>query len=469
MNTLETPQCTGKLGSVVGHAARRGIYRGGVIANASSLFGSTVVTSLFGFAFWVVAAQLFDPATVGAGGAAISAMQLVATAAMLGLGTLLIGELSGAAGDRAELITTALLTSTSAGLVGGAILASGAQALWSTETVPSGVAGIALFSGTAGVSAALLVLDDATIGLRRASWQFWRNLAFSILKLAALPLAYFGLGLDDSIGLLTAWFAGAVLSIVVVAVFAGRARVRLIAPPQLDLFRRYGGAAFTHHWLNLSSAAPRLLLPVLVAAYLTPATNASFYSALLLISFAYVASTHLGTALFGIQRGDVRVLQREVRRTIKVCVAIAAIALLVFGAGGNLLLSMFGSGYDDAALPLAILALGTFPNAVRSQYIAICRVNGDLGRCAVISSLGSALEILLPFVALAAGAGLVVVACAWVSAMLLESLVLWPAVAAAAGQGSRVPWRTSWLAPRTFAATGGIVAAGAVSAQKDHG
>jgi O-antigen/teichoic acid export membrane protein len=387
---------------------------------------------------------------------------------MLGLGTLLIGELSGAAGDRAELITTALLTSMCAGLAGGAIVAAGAQTLWSPEMVPSGIAGIALFAATAGVSAALLVLDDATIGLRRASWQFWRNLAFSILKLAALPLAYFGLGLDDSIGLLAAWLGGALLSIVVVVVFAGRTRVRLVAPPQLDLFRRYGATAFTHHWLNLSSAAPRLLLPVLVAAYLTPATNASFYSALLLIGFAYVASTHLGTALFGVERGDVGVLERELRRTVKVCAAIAAAALLVFGAGGDLLLSMFGSGYDEAALPLAILALGTFPNAIRSQYIAICRVNGDLGRCAVISSLGSVFEILLPLVALITGAGLVVVASAWVSAMSLESLVLWPAVAAAAGYKRRAPWPADWLAPRTFAATVGIAGtADTGSAQKD--
>ncbi|HEY1359140.1 MAG TPA: hypothetical protein VGF21_12620, partial [Thermoleophilaceae bacterium] len=434
--TLETPpQRAGVLGSVRSRAASRGLYRGSVITNAMSLFGSTVVTSLFGFSFWVVAAHTFSRSAVGAGGAAISAMQLVAMFSMLGLGTLLIGELSRKAGNPARLITTALVASTATGIVLGLLVAVGARAL--SDIVPDGFAGLGLFAATAGVSGALLVLDDATVGLSRASWQFWRNLVFSILKLAALPVVAIVLGLDDAAGLLLSWLAGAALSIVVIVVLAGRAHMRLLARPRRELFGSYGRTALTHHWLNLSSGAPRLVLPVLVAGFLAPAVNASFYSALLLVGFAYVVSTHLGTALFGVASGDHGALESELRRAIKICAAVAAGALVVFGAGGHLLLSMFGSGYTAASLPLAILAAATFPNGVRSQYIAVCRVNGDLGRCATVSCLGSAVEILLPLAALAGGAGLVVVSSAWVAAMFLEALVLWPAVAFAA----RLPGR----------------------------
>jgi O-antigen/teichoic acid export membrane protein len=436
---------------IAGQAARLGIYRGSVITNAISLFGSTVVTSLFGFAFWVVAAHMFSRAAVGAGGAAISAMQLVATAGMLGLGTLLIGELSRNAEHPARLITTALLASLAAGVVGGLALAVGAQALSSSGIVPQGIAGLALFAATAGISGALLVLDDATVGLSRASWQFWRNLVFSVLKLAALPLVAIGLGLDDSAGLLLSWLFGGVLSIIVIAVLAQEAKVRLVAWPRRELLGSYGGTALTHHWLNLSSAAPRLVLPILVAGFLTATANASFYSALLLVGFAYVVSTHLGTALFGVASGDDSSLERELRRTIKICAAVAAATLVVFGAGGHLLLKMFGGGYAEASLPLAILAVATFPNGVRSQYIAACRVNGDLRRCAVLSCLGSGIEILLPLAALVAGAGLVLVACAWAAAMFLEAIVLWPAVAFVARLPGSFPQLMSWTAPRTFA------------------
>jgi O-antigen/teichoic acid export membrane protein len=442
-----TPRRDWVPGLISARAASFGIHRGSVVTNALSLFGTTVVTSLLGFAFWLIAAHMFNRAAVGAGGAALSAMQLIANAGMLGLGTLLIGELSRSVEHPARLITTALCASAGAGVVGGLGFAVGVRALSSSGIIPHGIMGLALFASTAGVYAALLVLDDATVGLSRASWQLWRNVVFSAVKLALLPVVALVLGLEGSSGLLLSWLGGAVFSVLVITVLAGRANLRLIARPRRDLIGSYGGTAL----LNLSSGAPILVLPMIVAAYLTPAANAPFYSALLLIGFAYVVSAHFGTALFGIASGDHNALDRELRRTIKVCGAVAVAALLVFGAGGHLLLSMFGSGYVEAWLPLAILAVGTLPGSVRSQYIAVCRVNGDLRRCALLSCLGSGIEILLPLAALAFGGGLVLVACAWVAAMFLEGTVLWPAVACAAGLPGRFSRLTRWIAPRTFA------------------
>lgn len=437
-------------GSIPARAASLGIYRGSVVTNAVSLFGTTVVTSLLGFAFWLIAAHMFSRAAVGAGGAALSAMQLIANAGMLGLGTLLIGELSRKVEHPARLIATALCTSAGAGVVGGMAVAVGAHALSSSGMIPNGIVGVALFAATAGVYAALLVLDDATVGLSRASWQLWRNGAFSVVKLALLPVVALVLGLNGSSGLLLSWLGGAVLSILVITVLARRANLRLVARPRRELIGSYRGTALLHHWLNLSSGAPILVLPMIVAAYLTPTANAPFYSALLLIGFAYIVSTHLGTALFGVASGDHSALKRELRRTIKICGAVGLAAVVVFGAAGHLLLLMFGSGYTDASLPLAILAVGTFPGGVRSQYTAVCRVNGDLRRCAVFGCLGSGIEILLPLAALASGGGLVLVSCAWVAARFIEGAALWPAVACVAGYPGRSRWLTRWTAPRTF-------------------
>jgi O-antigen/teichoic acid export membrane protein len=437
--------------SLTARAACLGIHRGSVVTNAASLFGTTVVTSGLGFVFWIVAAHMFSRSAVGAGGAALSAMQLIANAGMLGLGTLLIGELSRGVEHPARLIATALCVSASAGIAGGVGVAVGVRALSSSGMIPNGIVGLALFAATAAVYAALLVLDDTTVGLSRASWQLWRNGVFSVVKLALLPVVALALGLGGSAGLLLSWLGGAVLSILVIKVLAGRANLRLVARPQRTFIGSYGGTALLHHWLNLSSGAPILVLPMIVAAYLTPAANGPFYSALLLVGFAYIVSTHFGTALFGIASGDHGALERELRRTIKVCLAVGAGALVVFGAGGHLLLSMFGSGYAEASLPLAILGVGTFPGSVRSQYTAVCRVNGDLRRCALLNCLGSGMQILLPFAALASGGGLVLASCSWVAAMFLESALMWPAVASVAGLPGRSSLLTRCVAPRTFA------------------
>lgn len=437
---------------------RRGVHPASVVANALSLFGTTVVTSLFGFAFWVVAAHTFSSTAIGAGSAAISAMQLLATASMLGLGTLLIGELSSGAAAGAALLSTALITSVLVGIASGFGFAFVLHAASVRDEVPWGPVGVGLFALTTGMAAALLVFDDATVGLSRASWQFWRNLAFSILKLVALPIAVFGLGLDSATGLMGTWFAGALLSITVVAVLARRAGARPFVRPRRHLFRSYGGTALTHHCLNVSSQAPRLLLPVLVVGFLTPATNARFYTAILLVSFAYLVPAHLSTALFGLGRKDRAALSRELRRTMRISTWVAVASLVIFGLGGRFMLSLFGPGYGDAAVPLIILSSATFFRGVRLHYIAVCRVNGDLGRCALISCAASGLEVALVLLALLLHGGLVLVSTSWVLAMVIQAGVLWPAVAVAGGlPRGRRPGRLvdlmRWTAPRTFAET----------------
>src|SRR6266516_7893752 len=87
-----------------------------MLTNAGSLVGTTAVTSILGFVYWWLAARQFPPEAVGFASAAISAMTLLGTFAMLGLGTLLLGELPQQRGREASLISAALIL---VGAVGG--------------------------------------------------------------------------------------------------------------------------------------------------------------------------------------------------------------------------------------------------------------------------------------------------------------------------------------------------------------
>ena len=65
-----------------------------MISNAGSIVGTAAITSLVGFAYWLVAARLFSAPSVGLASALISAMLLLGTVSVFGFGTLLVGELS---------------------------------------------------------------------------------------------------------------------------------------------------------------------------------------------------------------------------------------------------------------------------------------------------------------------------------------------------------------------------------------
>ena len=81
-----------------------------LLSNASSLVATTGVASALGFLYWALAARLLTQQAVGYGSAAVSAMTLLGTIGMFGLGTVLIGELPRRR-HRAGLVSAALLAS----------------------------------------------------------------------------------------------------------------------------------------------------------------------------------------------------------------------------------------------------------------------------------------------------------------------------------------------------------------------
>src|SRR5215471_2946543 len=94
-----------------------------MLVNTGSLIGTTAVTSLLGFGYWWVAARWFSPQAVGLGSATISAMTLLGTVCMLGMGTLLTGELPRRPGEEGPLISTALIVVGGAGACAGVVFA----------------------------------------------------------------------------------------------------------------------------------------------------------------------------------------------------------------------------------------------------------------------------------------------------------------------------------------------------------
>ena len=90
-----------------------------LLSNSGSLMASSLVTSSLGFVFWWVAARVAPVETVGAASAAVSALTLIGTAGMFGLGTLLIAELPRMGTGRGRLISACLLAAGTVSAAGG--------------------------------------------------------------------------------------------------------------------------------------------------------------------------------------------------------------------------------------------------------------------------------------------------------------------------------------------------------------
>lgn len=403
---------------------------GALTANAASLVATTVVTSGFGAIFWWLAAHLFAEDTVGLAAAAVSAMMLLGTIGMLGFGTLMLGELASRPKNAGDLILTASLTGGIVGLILGTLTALATPRFFGAlQPLSASIWDILLFSVGSGVTAAVLVLDQATIGLLRGEIQLWRNALFAAAKLAALVLAGAWIATKSWSIIYSTWIAGYIISMAgVLVVTLVRGLPNWLWPRRLE-FRTVWSKSGGHFLLNLALQVPGMLMPVLVTVILSPAANAVFYVAWMIVGLAFAGPIAVSTTLYAVGTRGRDKLAARLRFSL-------GLSLLVGGCGSALLLvvggqvlSVFGPSYArEGEAILRLLALAVLPLIVKTHYIALRRVSGEFTLAAVRVGFGGVLEIVAACTGALLG-GVSGLSLGWVVAMYIEAVVFGQTVA----------------------------------------
>lgn len=365
-----------------------------LLGGASTLAATTGVTSVLGFAYWAVAARLFSQRDVGYGSATVSAMTLLGTIGMLGMGTVLIGELPRRK-QGAGLISAALLTSALGSMVMGLLFIVIAPEVSSrfgdmSHTLEQAV----VFAAGVALTAVTLVFDQATIGLMRGGIQLSRNLVFAVVKLALLPAAAVLLHDEFGASITLCWVMGIAISAVLVLVRWFVSGARLLPRPDWAILRGLGKTALAHNWLNLAMTVPRSFIPVLVTVIVSPSANAAFYAAWTITGFLYIIPAHLATVLFAIAAADPKAIARKLRFSLRLSLLIGVPGIAALGLGAHFALSVFGANYARlATVPMLLMLLGYLPTIPKMHYIAVCRATGKVSRAASVLTVSAILEI----------------------------------------------------------------------------
>src|SRR5258708_34669549 len=168
-------------------------------------------------------------------------MMLLGSIGIVGLGTLLIGELPRQQGKEVSLISATLIVFGEVGGCLGIVFAAVAPYLSNAfQVLRASIENVALFAVGVRLTAIASVLDQALIGLLRGELQLWRNTLFAGVKLAALFVA--GLWLSHTTGLtiLAPWEIGTALSYAAPPSFAPRKGAIRSYSPQWACLRRLG-------------------------------------------------------------------------------------------------------------------------------------------------------------------------------------------------------------------------------------
>lgn len=410
-----------------------------IVANASAMMGTMVVTSGLGALYWLLAARFFDTEAVGLAGASISTMMLLGTAGMLGLGTLLIGELPRQRGQEVSFIATALFV---AGLT--AALCSAVFALVAPLVAPNLRAlaadpvTAALFVLGVSVTSITMVLDQALIGLLRGGLQLWRNTAFAVIKLGAMVAFFHWLGSASWRTIYWSWTVGNLLSMAGLGGFIlwrWRGLWGHQLRPQWGLLRRFGRAALGHHGLNMALQLPGLALPLVVTSLLSATANAYYYAASIAAGPFFFGTLALVTALYAVGSRSPQALTQRLRFTLGIAIGAGIVGNLVLLFTSESILGLFGASYAaQAGGTLRLLGLCIFPIIVKDHYVTLSRIDGRLFGTAVLATAGGVVELGLAVLGgLVAGLpGLVI---GWLIALLAEAVLMAPTVYRAARGG----------------------------------
>jgi len=397
-----------------------------IVVNAGSLFSTQIVTSGLGFIYWWLAARMYEPELIGLSSAAISAMLLMGDIGKVGLDTLLVGELPRKLTARGTLITTALLVSGLVGLGLGFLFAYGAPLL-SAEFAPlaRNMPNLLLFAIGVAFTSVGLVMDQALIGLLQGQIQLQRNAVFSAVKLLLLFLAGIIFAANFKLLVYATWVAGNFVSFAYVAVVGlSKTNNRVTAYyPRLKLLRELGNPALKHYALNLALKIPGYMLPLLVTALISVENTASFYTAWMIANFLFALPYAFTRVLFAVGSAQQSLLAEKIRFTLKLSFGIGALGAAALLIIAYPMLRIFGSTYaEQATSTLQILAVSIFPLVIKTHYVAVSQIFGQMIKATKIMVVGSILELGLA----AAGAyvgGLPGLSVGWVIAVWIEGLI----------------------------------------------
>jgi O-antigen/teichoic acid export membrane protein len=394
-----------------------------LLRNSLFIMATTLVTSAFGFVFWMAAARLFSSSAVGLTAAITSASTIVVLVSSLGVGGTLIQSLPGQQREHGWSTTFW------AGMTTAALFAVtlGGVALLVLPRISADLAVLqdadyaAVFA--VGTTAAALgaTLDYVYVAELRAGDMLSRNSAAAATKVLMVGLLALAAG-SDALRLLEAWGVASVFGLGLGAALLLR-HVRIGRPPPFPVLGRAAlglRSRVTGHELIGIGGTGLLpyLLPLLVTVRLSTDDNAYFFATWMLAGLFLIVSPALSQSLFAEGTHRPEELESMARSAIVNIGAILVPVLVVVLALGGTLLSAFGPAYAIHGVGLLrILALASIPNALTNVYVAVLRVHGRLSSAALLN-LGMGLGTLAMSWVLLPGLGISAVGYAFLAMQL---------------------------------------------------
>ncbi len=356
--------------------------------NASYLVANSILGSLAGFVFWLIAARLYTAEDVGLASTIISAIGLIALLSNFGFSISFIRFLSGSKEKARNLINSCLTVSASVACVLGVTFVLGVEIFSpALSFIRSNIVFTVVF-----VLFTILVIvsslqDSIFVGYRKANLSFIKMTIQSVLK---IPIIFF-LVAFGSFGIVAsyamAFLAAAFISALVLV---PRVNPGYLPMPVVDLKILKGIFHYSagNYVAWVLETMPSFVLPIMITNMLNPEMTAYFYMAWMIAGTVYIIPKSIATSLFAEGSNNEGELKRNMRKSLKVAFGLVIPAIVVIFLAGDKMLMLFGAEYSiNGEKLLLILAISAIPIIFNSVYISMKRVQKDVKGVIVVNAI----------------------------------------------------------------------------------
>jgi O-antigen/teichoic acid export membrane protein len=397
-----------------GRAAR--VVHDRLVRTAWPLVVNTASNGLLGVLYWVVAARLYDQATIGLSTAVIAAMTTLSGIAQLNLGPSL-GVFVPRAGEHARRVVLQVYAVVTACAVVAltVFLLVVLPHLTELSRILDSTPRMVLFAVAVLAFNIFALQDAALVSLRLSRLIPVENAFFGIAKIVLLVAFVSSL---PEFGIFTSWV---IPMLAVVPVVSGFIFLRRTDPEQSTLAATTPRESVPKLALDyvgyLFQVSSTFFLPVVALELLEPVGASVFAIAWLTCSTLDLLATNVGTALtvetsYGEDPAGLR--RTLFRRVLPLFAVVTAVGLLL----APLVLRIYGGDYSEhGTLTLQILLLASVPRSLVTFAIAESRAHRNIKTIVWLRAQNAVLTLGLSFL-LTPNFGIEGIALAWLAAQL---------------------------------------------------
>lgn len=364
----------------------RNHYLDSLYRNSYYILATSIISSLLGLAFWIIAARSYSVSDTGLAVALISASGLIISISKFGLDVSIIRFL-GRETHKATLINTCLTVTGIATLAISILFILGTD-IWANKL--NFIRDSAFYTLSFIIFTCLfgmfIIQSNVFIALRNAKYSFLHNIIVVGLR---IPLAIFMASFFASFGIFGSWGISLCIGMFISMFFFSRVAVSGYSPYPIihgQMVKEIANFSASNYVVNFFSGAPALLIPLLVLQLLSPEESAYFYLTYSIANILFMIPGAFSVSLFAEGSNNEESIIPNLKKAIRHSYIFLIPSVLMIILFGNVFLLLFGKGYSsNGHLLLALLAISGLFITLNSFYFMYLRLRLQMKKVILIT------------------------------------------------------------------------------------